>query len=92
MLVCLVMLTKDIASHFASAWVAAWNARDLPRILSHYADVFVMESPLIASVAGETSGVLRGKQVWGLIGGLRWTVFRSCGWSCWGFMSGLAAS
>jgi catechol 2,3-dioxygenase-like lactoylglutathione lyase family enzyme len=59
------MLTKAIASQFADAWVAAWNARDLPRILAHYADDFVMESPLIASVAGEASGVLRGKQAVG---------------------------
>ncbi len=59
------MLTKAIASHFADAWVAAWNARDLPRILAHYTDDFVMESPLIASVAGEASGMLRGKQAVG---------------------------
>jgi len=42
-------------------WLAAWNAHDLPRILSHYAEDFVMASPRIVDVAGEPSGRLKGK-------------------------------
>jgi hypothetical protein len=42
-------------------WIAAWNAHDLPRILAHYTDDFEMASPMIATIAGEPSGVLRGK-------------------------------
>ena len=26
------------AEHFANDWIAAWNAHDLDRVLSHYAD------------------------------------------------------
>jgi ketosteroid isomerase-like protein len=49
------------AQRFAADWVAAWNAHDLERVLSHYADDFEMTSPLIAQVAGEPSGTLKGK-------------------------------
>ncbi len=55
------MIAREFAQRFAEAWIAAWNARDLPRVLSHYADDFEMASPLIVEVAGEPSGVLRGK-------------------------------
>jgi hypothetical protein len=54
-------MNKAFAEHFAAEWVAAWNAHDLPRILSHYADDFEMSSPAIAQVTGEPSGKLKGK-------------------------------
>ena len=31
-------MTREEALGFAREWVAAWNAHDLGRILSHYAD------------------------------------------------------
>jgi len=34
----------------------------MDRILSHYADHFVMSSPLIAVIGGEPSGTLHGKK------------------------------
>lgn len=55
------MLTRAFAEHFAAEWIAAWNAHDLPRILSHYAEDFEMASPYIAQIAGEAGGKLRGK-------------------------------
>lgn len=55
------MITREFAEAFAKEWVAAWNARDLDRVLAHYTDDFEMESPLIASVGGSAGGVLRGK-------------------------------
>lgn len=55
------MIDRDFAEHFAQDWVAAWNAHDLDRVLSHYADDFEMSSPVIVRVAGEPSGTLRGK-------------------------------
>jgi hypothetical protein len=55
-------ITRDFAERFADEWIAAWNAHDLPRVLSHYEDDFEMASPLIIEVAGEPSGVLRGKK------------------------------
>ena len=55
------MITREIADEFAKEWIAAWNSHDLDRILSHYADDFEMSSPLIATIANEPSGTLRGK-------------------------------
>lgn len=55
------MLEKSFAQNFATEWIAAWNSHDLERILSHYTDDFEMSSPLIAQIAGEPSGRLKGK-------------------------------
>ena len=55
------VLTRQFAEHFAQEWVAAWNAHDLERILSHYAEDFEMASPYIVQIVSEPSGVLRGK-------------------------------
>ena len=55
------MLTREFADRFAAEWIAAWNAHDLDRILSHYADDFTMSSPYIAVIANEASGRLKGK-------------------------------
>jgi hypothetical protein len=59
------LLTKEFATRFAADWIAAWNAHDLPRILSHYADGFTMSSPVITQIAGEPSGTLVGKDAVG---------------------------
>lgn len=48
------------AQEFADEWIAAWNALDLDRVLSHYSDDFEMISPLIIKT-GEPSGSLKGK-------------------------------
>lgn len=55
------MLTSDFAQHFATEWIAAWNAHDLDRILSHYRDDFEMSSPFITRLVGHESGALSGK-------------------------------
>lgn len=59
------MLNTSFAEHFAKEWIDSWNSHDLERILSHYTDDFEMSSPLIATVAGEPSGVLKGKEAIG---------------------------
>jgi hypothetical protein len=59
------MLTKDFADHFAADWIAAWNAHDLERILSHYTEDFEMSSPYIVQLLGEPSGTLKGKNAIG---------------------------
>jgi len=51
----------DQAAAFAHEWIDAWNAGDLERILSHYADDFEMSSPVIRERMGVESGVLKGK-------------------------------
>ena len=55
------MLDVARARALAEEWIAAWNAHDLDRILSHYADDFEMTSPHIVERMGEPSGRLRGK-------------------------------
>ncbi len=59
------MLDKAFAEHFAAEWIAAWNSHDLDRVLSHYADDFEMSSPIVAQIAGEPSGKLKGKKAVG---------------------------
>lgn len=54
-------MDADFARDFAHEWIEAWNSHDLERVLSHYADDFEMNSPVIIQVAGEPSGQLQGK-------------------------------
>jgi hypothetical protein len=54
-------MDRKYANDFAAEWISAWNAHDLPRILSHYTDDFEMTSPKIVQIAGEPSGRLVGK-------------------------------
>ena len=44
---------------FANEWIAAWNARDLPRILAHYADDVHFRSPTAQALM--QNGVVEGK-------------------------------
>jgi ketosteroid isomerase-like protein len=53
-------MTTDLHA-FADEWIAAWNAHDLDRILSHYAADVVFESPVIRSRFGKVSGRVEGK-------------------------------
>ncbi len=55
-------MDKKFADEFATDWVESWNAHNLPRILSHYADDFEMSSPVISKIADEPSGTLKGKE------------------------------
>ena|SRR5882672_10492916 len=57
------MLNHEWALAFARDWIASWNAHDLPRILSHYTDDFVMSSPLIVERLGHSTGTLSGKDI-----------------------------
>jgi SnoaL-like protein len=54
-------MDKAFAEHFAADWIDSWNAHDLDRVLSHYADDFEMYSPVIIQITGEPSGRLCGK-------------------------------
>ena len=49
------------AEHFAKDWIDSWNAHDLVRILSHYADDVVFHSPRIALVMKEPVDKVTGK-------------------------------
>jgi ketosteroid isomerase-like protein len=59
------MITQKFAQQFATEWIAAWNAHDLPRILSHYTEDFEMSSPFIYRIVNESSGMLKGKEAIG---------------------------
>jgi len=59
------MITREYAENFAREWIEAWNAHDLGRILSHYADDFEMTTPMIALVNGGGSGTLKGREAVG---------------------------
>ena len=50
------------AESFAEEWYAAWNARDLERVLAHWADDAVFTSPLAAQLFPESGGTVRGKE------------------------------
>jgi hypothetical protein len=55
------MLDRNKAEAFARAWLAAWNDRDIDRILSHYSDGVVFHSPRIAHVLGTGAPSVSGK-------------------------------
>jgi ketosteroid isomerase-like protein len=42
-------------------WIAAWNARDVDRVLALYTDDIEMTSPHIVGFGFDASGTLRGK-------------------------------
>jgi ketosteroid isomerase-like protein len=56
------MLSQDEAERFATEWYAAWNARDLDRVMAHWAEDAVFTSPLAAQLLPESGGTLRGKE------------------------------
>lgn len=55
------MLGKAEAEAFATEWIASWNSHDLERILDQYDEDFEFSSPFIIQIAGQPSGVLKGK-------------------------------
>lgn len=46
---------------FAEAWIAAWNAHDLDRVLAHYSADIELTTPMIRMALGIDTGTLRGK-------------------------------
>jgi hypothetical protein len=55
------MLDANRAQAFADEWYAAWNARDLERIMTHWAEGAVFTSPLAARLMPESGGTVTGK-------------------------------
>lgn len=45
---------------FAAAWLEAWNAHDLDRVLAHYCEDAIVRSPLAAWRIPESGGIVRG--------------------------------
>jgi len=75
-------MTSEKARIFASEWAAAWNARDIERVLAHFSDEIRFTSPTAQAVVG--TPVVQGKTAlrayWNLamsrIGSLRFTITR----------------
>jgi limonene-1,2-epoxide hydrolase len=55
------MLTAARATEFAEEWIAAWNSRDIERIVAHWAEDCVFSSPYIVRIVGDPSGRVHGK-------------------------------
>jgi hypothetical protein len=51
-------MTEDEAEAFAAEWFDAWNARDLDRVMGHWADDAEFSSPFAAQLVGQ--GTVRG--------------------------------
>jgi hypothetical protein len=54
------MTTLDFNGH-SQALLAAWNAHDLERILTHYSENVELSSPFVAKLTGRSESVVRGK-------------------------------
>lgn len=53
-------MDRQAAHRFAEAWIAGWNAHDLPTILAHYDGAIHFHSPMIARVTGEDRASVSG--------------------------------
>jgi hypothetical protein len=54
-------LTKEEAQELAGHWIAAWNARDLDLIMTHYDDSVELTSPVAAQLLRTQDGKVVGK-------------------------------
>lgn len=54
-------MTREQAWKLAQDWVAAWNAHDLERILSHYEEGVELTSPVATQLFGTPDGKVAGK-------------------------------
>lgn len=54
-------MTKEFALSFAETWVDAWNSHDLEKILSHYTEDFIIESPMAIKLYPQSGGTVIGK-------------------------------
>lgn len=49
------------AQRFATAWAGDWNSHDLDRIMSHFAENVVFQSPVAAELLADCDGTVLGK-------------------------------
>jgi ketosteroid isomerase-like protein len=55
-------ISEEQAAAFGREWIDAWNAHDLDRILAHYREDVEFRSPFVVQIAGEPSGLLKGRE------------------------------
>lgn len=57
------MISEDKSREFAKEWIAAWNAHDLDRVMSHYDDNVEYFSSFVVKLTGNQSGMIQGKEL-----------------------------
>src|SRR5437764_8473904 len=55
------MLTREKTADFVKRWVAAFESKDLDRVLAFYSNDVIFHSPLIARLSHDPSGTVQGK-------------------------------
>lgn len=55
------LVTNEFARQFAKEWIENWNAHDIEKVLSHYTDDFIIESPTALQRLPETNGIVKNK-------------------------------
>jgi len=55
-------MKPEFVHKFSVEWVKAWNEHDLDKIMSHYAEDFEMNSPIIKKIMNIESGIIKGKK------------------------------
>jgi ketosteroid isomerase-like protein len=55
------MLTMDKTGDYVKRWVAAFESKDLDRVLAFYTNDVIFHSPLIARLSHDPSGTVQGK-------------------------------
>ena len=55
------VMNKTEVAEFVDAWVQAWNAHDLDRVLEHFCGDVVFSSPLAVQLVAGSNGVISGK-------------------------------
>ena len=54
-------MTKEFATAFARDWIDAWNAHDIEKILAHYSEDFMIETPMALKLYTQSHGTVVGK-------------------------------
>jgi ketosteroid isomerase-like protein len=54
-------MTHDEAQRWAEQWIAEWNRHDVEAVLDHFTDDVEFISPVAATVTGDPTGAVRGK-------------------------------
>ena len=52
------MLTMEKTADYVKRWVAAFESKDLDRVLAFYTDDVVFHSPLVARLSHDPSGTV----------------------------------
>ena len=55
------MLTMEKTADYVKRWVAAFESKDLDRVLAFYTNDVIFQSPLVARLSHDPSGTVQGK-------------------------------